>query len=385
MMPRAASLFREFLGDATGAVVAMAPGRVNLIGEHTDYNDGFVLPAIIDRYIEVIARKRSDRKVRIAAADLGDRREHDLDQPIDYSKSGWLPYVLGVVHELEQRGRIAVGVDIVFRGTIPRGAGLSSSAALEIATALALDTAFNLWLNPVEMAQLCRDVENRYAGVSCGILDQFASRLGRTGHALFIDCRSLEARHVPMDFDDHRLIIVDSGIRRELADSAYNQRRSECEEAVVLIRETNASVTSLRDMTFQLLAEHENLLPPDLFARCRHVVSENYRVLAACESLAAGDVPAFGQLMNASHFSLRNDFEVSHPAVDKLVEEALQVDGVLGARLTGAGFGGCTVNLVVERALPDFERKMRPLVDDWSTQSMVVGTSKQARVTEVIA
>ena len=384
-MSETAKLFAGFFGDPTGAVVARAPGRVNLIGEHTDYNDGFVLPTIIDRQIEVVVRKRSDRKVRIAAADLGEKRELDLDQPIDYSNSGWLPYVLGVLHELVQRGRIEVGADIVFRGTVPRGAGLSSSAALEIATALALDTAFNLWLNPVDMARLCRDVEHRYAGVRCGIMDQFASRLGRTDHALLIDCRNLEARHVPLAFDDHRLVIVDSGIRRELADSAYNQRRSECEEAVALVREKDASVTSLRDMTFHLLAEHENLLPPDLFARCRHVVSENNRVLEACESLATGDLPAFGRLMNASHFSLRNDFEVSHPAVDKLVEEALLVDGVLGARLTGAGFGGCTVNLMIAKALPDFERKLEPLVDDWSLQSIVVGVPEKAGVTEVIA
>ena len=384
-MSETAKLFAGFFGDPTGAVVARAPGRVNLIGEHTDYNDGFVLPTIIDRQIEVVVRKRSDRKVRLAAADLGEKRDLDLDQPIDYSNSGWLPYVLGVLHELVQRGRIEVGADIVFRGTIPRVAGLSSSAALEIATALALDTAFNLWLNPVDMARLCRDVEHRYAGVRCGIMDQFASRLGRTDHALLIDCRNLEARHVPLAFDDHRLVIVDSGIRRELADSAYNQRRSECEEAVALVREKDASVTSLRDMTFHLLAEHENLLPPDLFARCRHVVSENNRVLEACESLATGDLPAFGRLMNASHFSLRNDFEVSHPAVDKLVEEALLVDGVLGARLTGAGFGGCTVNLMIAKALPDFERKLEPLVDDWSLQSIVVGVPEKAGVTEVIA
>jgi len=382
---RSAAMFREFLGDPTGAVVAKAPGRVNLIGEQTDYNDGFVLPTIIDRQIEVVARRRSDRKVRIVAADLGERRENDLDNPIDYTDSGWLPYVLGIVHELAQRGRIEHGVDVVFRGTVPRGAGLSSSAALEVATALALDTAFNLWLNPVEMARLCRDVEHRYAGVRCGIMDQFASRLGRPDHALLIDCRSLDARHVPMALDGHRMVIVDSGIRRELADSVYNQRRTECEEAVAHLHDADASITSLRDVTPEMVLSHENLLPPDLFARCRHVVSENHRVLEACERLAGGDLAAFGRLMNASHLSLRNDFEVSHPALDRLVEEANQIDGVLGARLTGAGFGGCIVNLVAETTLAEFERRLEPLVDDWSAQSIVVGAPEQARVTEVIA
>ena len=385
MTPRAATLFRDHFGDPTGAVVARAPGRVNLIGEHTDYNDGFVLPTTIDRHIEVVARRRSDRRVRIVAADLGERKEIDLDSPIDYANSGWLPYVLGVVHELVQRGRIQTGVDLVFRGTVPRGAGLSSSAALEVATALALDAIFNLWLNPVDMARLCRDVEHRYAGVRCGIMDQFASRLGRSDHALLIDCCSLDARHVPMPLDGHRLVIVDSGIRRELADSDYNQRRTECEEAVAVLREADASITSLRDLTPEMLSTHEHRLPPDLFARCRHVVSENHRVLEACERLARGDLPGFGRLMNASHLSLRNDFEVSHPALDRLVEEAHQVDGVLGSRLTGAGFGGCTVNLVAEAALSELEERLRPLVDDWSLRSIVVGTPERARVTEVIA
>jgi galactokinase len=385
MTPRAATLFSDHFGDPTGAVVGRAPGRVNLIGEHTDYNDGFVLPTTIDRHIEVVARRRSDRQVRIVAADLGERREIDLDSPIDYADSGWLPYVLGVVHELVQRGRIQKGVDLVFRGTVPRGAGLSSSAALEVATALALDAIFNLWLNPVDMARLCRDVEHRYAGVRCGIMDQFASRLGRSDHALLIDCRSLDARHVPMPLDGHRLVIVDSGIRRELADSEYNQRRTECEEAVALLREVDAPITSLRDVTPDMLSTHEHRLPPDLFARCRHVVSENHRVLEACERLARGDLPGFGRLMNASHLSLRNDFEVSHPALDRLVEEAHGVDGVLGSRLTGAGFGGCTVNLVAESALSELEERLRPLVDDWSLRSIVVGTPERARVTEVIA
>ncbi len=362
-----------------------APGRVNLIGDHTDYNDGFVLPMIIDRHVEMVARRRPDRQVQIVAAESGERVDNTLGEPIDYSSPNWLPYVLGVVHELAQRGRLSSGIDIVFRGTVPRGAGLSSSAALEVATALALDTVFNLWLNPVDMARLCRDVEHRYAGVRCGIMDQFTSRLGRSDHALLIDCRSLEARHVPMSLDGHRLVIVDTGDRRELADSAYNQRRTECEEAVALLREEETSITSLRDVTPGMLSAHENRLPPDLFARCQHVVSENHRVIEACERLSTGDLPAFGRLMNASHLSLRNDFEVSHPALDRLVEEAHRVDGVLGSRLTGAGFGGCTVNLVAETALPEFEQQLKPLVDDWSLQSIVVGTPEQARVTEVIA
>ena len=305
-----------------------------------------MLPTIVDRHVEVVARKRFDRKVRIVAADLGERCELDFDGPIDYTGFGWLPYVLGVAHELVQRGRMDVGVDIVFRGTIPREAGLSSSAALEVATALALDAVFNLWLNPVEMARLCRDVEHRYAGVRCGIMDQFTSRLGRPANALLIDCRSLDARHVPMPLDNHRLVVVDSGVRREGVDSAYNQRRTECEEAVTRLREADDSITSLRDVTLGKLAEHKNLLPPNLFIRCRHVISENNRVADACESLANGDLAAFGRLMNASHFSLRNDFEVSHPALDRLVEKAIQAI-TRGAKDTG-GWGRIFVTEVHE-------------------------------------
>jgi galactokinase len=384
-MIHGAKIYSDIFGDPTGAVVACAPGRVNLIGDHTDYNDGFVLPTTIDRHAEVVIRRRPDRRVRIVAVDVDDRVDMSFGDPIDYSSRGWLPYTLGVVHELEQRGRIDQGLDMVFRSTVPIGAGLSSSSAIEVATVIALDAVFNLWLNPIDTALLCRDVENRFAGVDHGVTHQFASRLGRSDDALFIDCRSLEARHVPLPLAGHRLVIVDGGIRRELSESDSDNRRSECEKAVAILHEAEPSVTALRDVTPDVLATHEMLLTPDLLARCRHVVSENQRVLEACERLAAGDLPAFGRLMNASHLSLRNDFEVSHPALDRLVEEARQVDGVLGARLTGAGFGSCTVNLVAETALPEFERQLKPLVEDWSAQSIVVGTPEQARVTEVIA
>ena len=384
-MSDAAKLFSEHFGDPTEAVVARAPGLVNLIGEHTDYNDGFVLPMIIDRHVQVVARRRPDRQVRIVAADTGERRINDLDQPIDYSKSGWLPYVLGVLHELRQRQSIDFGVDIVFNGDVPISAGLGSSAALEVATALALDGVFKLWINHIDMALLCRDVEHRYAGARCGIMGQFASRLGRSGYALLIDCRSLEARHVPADLAGHRVVIVDSGVRRELVESSYDDRRSECEEAVGVLRAADPSLRALRDATPELLAECAPRLAPNVLARCRHVVAENQRVLEACERLAGNDLPAFGRLMNASHLSLRNDYEVSHPALDRLVEEALQVDGVLGARLTGAGFGGCTVHLVAEDAVPELESRLRPLIEDWSRQAIVVGKPETARVTEVIA
>jgi len=290
-----------------------------------------------------------------------------------------------VVHEIDQRRHIESGVDMVFRSDIPIGAGLGSSAALEVATALAVDSVFNLWFNAIDMALLCRDVEHRYAGVRCGIMDQFASRHGRSDHALFIDCRSLEGRHVPANLDGHQVVIVDSGVRRELVDTSYDDRRLECEEAVGVLREAEPSLTALRDATPELLAECDRQLAPNILARCRHVVAENQRVLEACERLAANDLPALGRLMNASHVSLRDDYEISYPALDRLVEEARQVDGVLGARLTGAGFGGCTVNLVTEEAVPELKRRLQPLIEDWSRQVIIVDNPEAARVTEVIA
>jgi galactokinase len=386
MTERAAKLFAEHFGDPTGAVVARAPGRVNLIGDHTDYNDGFVLPMIIDdRHVEVVARRRPDHQVRIVAAVSGERVDNTLGEPIDYSSPNWLPYVLGVVHELSQRGRIDSGIDLVFRSTVPQGGGLGSSAALEVATAIALDAVFNLWLNPTELAELCRDVEHRYAGVHCGIMNQLASRLGRPDHALFIDCRSLEARHVPLPFEGHRVVIIDSGVYRDLADEAYNTRRAECEEAVSILRKVEPSLNALRDAYPALLMSCEQRLFTDRLGRAWHVVSENQRVLDACESLAQGDLPTFGQLMNASHTSLREDYEVSHPALDRLVETATEIDGVLGARLTGGGFGGYIVSLVTEAAIPALEGRLQRLFEGVSSRVIAVGTPEGAGITEVIA
>ena len=385
MTLRAAALFRNHFGDATGAVVARAPGRVNLLGEPTSFNDGYVLSSTIDRHVEVVARRRDDNQVRIAAADLGERRDNDLDQPIDYANSGWLPHVMGVVHELAQRGRVESGVDIVFRSSLPCDADLGWSGALEVATALAVDAIFNLWLNPVDLIVLCRDVDHRYAGGRDGVVDQFVSRLGRPDHALFVDCRSLDARHVPMRLEGHRLVIVDSGVRDDSAEVGLDQRHTECEQAVMILRATDASITSLRDVAPATLSAEESRLTPDLLARCRHVTGENRRALEACERLAADDLEAFGRLLVASHLSLRNDFEISHPALDRLVEEAREVEGVHGARLIGSGFGGRTVHLAAEAALPALQERLGPLLDDWSQQAIVLGAPEKARVTEVIA
>ena len=362
MKPTSTERFAETFGNAEGAIVGVAPGRVNLIGEHTDYNEGFVLPMTIDRSVEAVVRPRDDRRVRLMAADFGRRVEFELGQMPDQARRRWVPYVFGVLHELHLRGLVDRGVDLMVSGDVPRGAGLSSSAALETAVALGLQGAFGFEMDAIDMARLCRDVEHRYAGVNCGLMDQLASRLGRAGHALLIDCRTQDCRHVPLDLADLRVVIVDSGVHRRLAGTDYNVRRRECREALACLREIDPSIGSLRDLTPQGLQAHADALPDNLLKRCRHVVGENERVLEACRFLELGDLPAFGSLMHAAHVSLRDDFEVSHPTLDHLVDTAMETPGVLGSRLTGAGFGGCTVNLVREAAVPAFAERARACV-----------------------
>ncbi len=382
---RPAKLFAQFYGDPTGAVVARAPGRVNLIGEHTDYNDGLVLPMIIDRHIDVIARKRPDRQVRMAAADTGETVAAALGEGVDFDGPAWLPYVFGLVRTFDQRGLLESGLDIVFRGTIPPSAGLASSAALEIATALAVEGAFKLWLEPVQTARLCQEVEHRFGGVGCGLMDQMASRLGRSGCALYLDCRTLEARHVPLPFENHLLAVVNSGAQRALAETAYNERRRECEEAVAILRRGDPSIRSLRDVPPELLEEQQVRLPEPLMRRCRHVLTENQRVADACAALAAADIAELGRLMSDSHASLRDDYEVSSPELDRLVAAGAAVRGVAGARLTGAGFGGATVHLMKTSTWGAFEEALAPVTEDLpGAEIFAVRSGDRAGVVEVI-
>jgi galactokinase len=359
----AQALFAEAFGDAGGVVVARAPGRVNLIGEHTDYNEGFVLPMTIGQCVSSAVRARDDRRVRLVAADFGQRLDFDLGQRPQLERYGWCRYLFGVLHELYLRGSVPSGFEMLVTGSVPKGAGLASSAALEIAVALGLQGAFEIELSEIETATLCHEIENRYAGVRCGIMDQLVSRLGRDQHALLIDCRSREYRHVPLSLDAHRVVIVDSGVRRDLADSRYNERRAECDEAATFFRSIEPSIETLRDLSRELFDAHVARVPAVIARRCRHVITENRRVLDACAHLEEGDLARFGGLMRASHESLRDDYEVSHPLLDKLVETAVETDGVLGSRLTGGGFGGCTVNLVRRDALRSFQRRIRACLE----------------------
>jgi len=330
-------------------LVSESPGRVNLIGEHTDYNQGFVLPAAIDRTVAVAAAPNDATQVRAHSLDFAECDEYPIEGITRVDDQSWRNYVRGVAWAMLEAGHSFRGVDLVISGDVPRAAGLSSSAALEVAIAGALAAVSDIEIEGRDLAKLCQKAENEFAGVECGIMDQFAAVLGEAGCALLIDCRSLEGESVALP-DDLAIVVVDSKVRRNLAETPYNQRREECSQAARAL-----GVESLRDADQQLLEIRRSMLPDHLHRRARHVITENERVLAAVSALRGQDFAAFGEMMYQAHESLRDDFEVSCVGLDLLVELARDADGVLGARLTGAGFGGCTVNVVRREALEAFQ------------------------------
>lgn len=350
--------FGAYFGDTDNVSIAMAPGRVNLIGEYTDFNDGFVFPMTVDRGVYFAIRARMDKRVRVASVRYDELVEYELDEFQAPKPGSWQSYVLGVVEELRLRGLLNAGFEAVVDGNLNLGAGLSSSAALEVATAVSLQTITGFEMGRVDMVRLCQHVEHNYANVLCGIMDQFACGIGRSGHALLLDCRSLEFENVPVELGDYRIVIVSSEVKRSLASSAYNKRRAECQEAVELFTQYDSTIRALRDVDMQLFEAHADEMSPLVRRRCRHVIAENLRVLKAADLLKAGDIKRFGDLMTASHRSLRDDFEVSCPELDLLVKLANTTDGVLGSRMTGAGFGGCTVSLVHTDAVGELEKRL---------------------------
>ncbi|MEJ2258002.1 MAG: galactokinase [Woeseiaceae bacterium] len=350
--------FAATFGDQDDVAVVMAPGRVNLLGEHTDYNEGYVFPMTLDRGVYFAIRKRADHKVRIASMRFDERVEYDLGDFETPTPGSWKSYVLGVVEEFRRRGCLDHGFEAVFDGNLDLGTGLSSSAALEVATALSVQHVAGFRMDPVEMVKLCQHVEHEYAHVMCGIMDQFACGIGRSGHALLLDCRSLAYEHVPVELGDYRVVIISSEVRRALVESAYNTRRAECQAGVELLRRYDDSVESLRDVGADLFEAHHNEMPDAVRRRCRHVLSENRRVLEAAAALKSGALDRLGELMTASHRSMRDDFEISCPQLDLLVELANSTAGVLGSRMTGGGFGGCTVSIMNDAAIAQMGNKL---------------------------
>ncbi len=351
-------------------MVSRAPGRVNLIGEHTDYNDGFVMPAALDFATLTAASPRPDRRLRVHSLIMDETREFDLDAP-EPARRDWSDYVFGVAAMLEKSGRRLVGADLVVWTDVPLGSGLSSSAALEVSVAHALLIAAGLPFEPVAVAKICQHAENDYVGMRCGIMDQYVSACGVAGHALLIDCRSLESRNVPIA-PNLKLLIANSNVRHQHAGGEYNARREACEEGVRLLRPYLGPIKALRDVTPKALDRHRRVLPELVYRRCRHIVTENARVLEAERALKAGDFVACGKAMNASHASMRDDFEITCPEIDVLAALAQQQAGVYGSRMTGGGFGGCTVSLIEASAV---ERVRRIVIDGYR-----VGAGREADV-----
>jgi galactokinase len=330
--------------------VSRAPGRVNLIGEHTDYNDGFVMPAALDFATLTAASQRPDRRLRVYSMIMDETREFDLDSPPPGPTGDWSDYILGVALMLERSGRNLAGADLIVWSDVPIGAGLSSSAALEVSCAHALLTESGLPFEPIEIAQLCQRAENDFVGMRCGVMDQYIACCGVAGHALLIDCRSLASRHVAIA-PNLRLLVANSGVRHQHAGGEYNLRREACEEGVRLLSRYLGPIQALRDVTPQQLESKRRKLPELIYRRCRHIVTENARVLEAERALETGDFVACGRAMNASHLSMRDDFEITCPEVDMLAGLAQHVKGVYGSRMTGGGFGGCTISLLEEWAI----------------------------------
>lgn len=333
-----------------------APGRINLIGEHTDYNDGFVLPAAIDKEIHLaIAPNQTPYTVRLFATDMEASFEFDLR---NFSKTdrGWPNFIMGVVQVLQQNGADIPGFDCAFGGNIPIGAGLSSSAALECGLAFGLNEMLGLGLDSATIAQYGQAAEHQFVGVKCGIMDQFANMHGKKNHVIRLDCRSLEFSHFPLNLSNYLVMLCNTRVSHSLADSAYNTRRQQCEAGVAILSQHMPSIKSLRDADIALLEGCRSEMDPITFQRCHYVIKENQRVLDACAALETGDLSTFGALMYASHAGLQHEYEVSCPELDFLVDQTRDNPHVLGSRMMGGGFGGCTINLIERDAAESFSQ-----------------------------
>jgi len=353
-------------GSEEGIRVFASPGRVNLIGEHTDYNGGFVFPAALTMKTTIIARKRNDNIVKLAATDLPDRVTIDINNIENYKDLNWGDYQAGIISEMQNDGFEIVGCDMLFDDTTPHGGGLSSSAAIEVATALAFATFSNeakeitTPVDMIQMAKIGQRAENNYVGVNCGIMDQFASAMGKKNHIIFLDCKDLSYELVPLKLDGYKIVISNTNKKRSLADSKYNERRSQCEAGLEMLKENIKGVNFLGEISIEQFNANKHLIKDEvILKRVEYVISENDRVLRSVKALKNNDIAEFGKLMIGSHNGLRDMYEVTGIELDTLVEEALKIDGVIGSRMTGAGFGGCTVSIVRDDVIEVFKEKCR--------------------------
>jgi galactokinase len=348
--------FMAWFGGIEGDIRAFfAPGRVNLIGEHTDYNGGHVLPCALQIGTYALVRKTENPFIRFYSKNFPENgvitvSREDLSYDVQH---GWANYPKGIIAAFQSFRPIDSGLDILYYGNIPNGAGLSSSASIELVTAVMVNELFDGKLEMIELVKVSQNVENKYVGVNCGIMDQFAVGMGKLGHAMLLNCQTLEYRYLPVKMNDCSIVIANTNKKRGLADSAYNERRATCESALLKLK-THANIQSLGDLTSEQFEQYQHLLSPIEQKRVRHAVTENERTKQAASVLESGDLLRFGELMKQSHISLRDDYEVTGIELDTLVEAAWKHEGTIGARMTGAGFGGCTVNIVKDAYIPSF-------------------------------
>lgn len=361
--------FEELFGDVNGVNVYFAPGRVNLIGEHTDYNGGHVFPCALTIGTYAAVRKRADRKLNFYSMNFEELgiMETSLDDLTPSDAAGWTNYPKGVMWAFAERGmKMDCGLDIVLNGNIPNGSGLSSSASLEVLTGYYLRDLYGFDVTNIDLAKIGQYSENNFNGMNCGIMDQFASAMGKKDHAIFLDTADLSYEYAPLVLDGAKIVVTNSNVKHSLVNSEYNVRRSECEKALEELQ-TVVKINGLGDLTEEQFEANKTAIKDEVrVKRAKHAVYENQRTIRAVEALKKNDLTLFGQLMNASHVSLRDDYQVSCDEIDVLVEEAWKVDGVIGSRITGGGFGGCTVSIVKDEAVENFKEK--------------VGTAYQQRV-----
>jgi galactokinase len=360
------STFKTHFGDDP-KIIVRAPGRINLIGEHTDYNGGYVLPAAIDKAVYFAVSPREDDECHFVAHDLNESFTVNLKELEKTNKYSWANYLMGVLDELQAHVRTTSnvkrqtlkGINLTFGGDIPSGGGVSSSAAIENGIGFAVNELFNLGLSRIELLKISQRAENNFVGMKCGIMDMFASMMGKENAVIRLDCNSLKYEYFPFNAPDYRLVLCNTMVKHSLVDSEYNTRRAECEEGVALFQKYDPSVKTLRDVKISVLRKHKTELRPVVFKRCKYVIEEITRVEKACKALKKNDLATFGKLMFQTHAGLQNEYEVSCKELDFLAEKARHTEGVLGARMMGGGFGGCTINLVRTDAIEAFIAAMK--------------------------
>ena len=359
------AIVEEFIklygGDRSGIRIFESPGRVNMIGEHTDYNGGFVFPAALTMKNTIAVRKRDDNIIRLKATSLDVMVEADINKLDSYRDLEWGNYQLGVAYMMQQAGYDIVGCDMLYDGTVPYGSGLSSSAAIEVSTALCFakfsneKNGINKEIDMIEMAKIGQKAENQYCGVNCGIMDQFASAMGKKDHAIFLKCDDLTFDYAPLVLDGKKIILSNTKKKHALGDSKYNERRSECEKGFEILHSAMPQKNCLGEISVKEFEANKHLIKDEvILKRIKHVIYEDERVLESVEALKCGDIAKFGQLMNQSHDSLQYDYEVTGDELDIMVEEARKIKGVVGSRMTGGGFGGCTVSIVDDGSVDEF-------------------------------